>query len=52
MVLKDVPLVEFMYLVFTLMPGESYNNNNNNNRVIIGDSGLCCCACVRLSSAN
>ena len=21
---KDVPLVEFMYLVFTRMPGESY----------------------------
>ena len=24
MVLKDVPLVEFMYLVFTHVPGESY----------------------------
>ena len=23
-VLEDVPLVEFMYLVFTCMPGESY----------------------------
>ena len=23
-ILEDVPLVEFMYLVFTRMPGESY----------------------------
>ena len=30
---EDVPLVEFMYLVFTRTPGG----------VIIGDSGLCCC---------
>ena len=29
-------MVEFMYLVFTRMPGESY----------VGDSGLCCCTCV------
>ena len=28
---EDVPLMEFMYLVFTCMPGESYH-----------DSGLCC----------
>ena len=33
---EDVPLVEFMYLVFTRMPGESYR---------AGDSGLCCCVC-------
>ena len=30
---EDVPLVEFMYLVFTHMPGG----------VTVGDSGLCCC---------
>ena len=30
---EDVPLVEFMYLVLTRMPGESYRS----------DSGLCCC---------
>ena len=28
-------LVEFMYLVFSRMPGET-----------VGDSGLCCCVCV------
>ena len=33
---EDVPLVEFMCLVFTRMPGESYG---------VGDSGLCCCVC-------
>ena len=33
---EDVPLVEFMYLVFTRMPCESY----------VGDSGLCCCTCA------
>ena len=32
-IFEDVPLVEFMYLVFTRMPGESYR---------IGDSGLSC----------
>ena len=32
---EDIPLVEFMYLVFTRMPGESY----------VDDSGLCC-TCV------
>ena len=32
----DVPLVEFMYLVFTRMPV----------RVTVGDSGLRCCTCV------
>ena len=32
----DVPLVVFMYLVFTRMPCESYVSN----------SGLCCCICV------
>ena len=30
---EDVPLVEFMYLVFTCMPGG----------VTVGNSGLCCC---------
>ena len=34
--LEDVPLVEFMYLVFTRVP----------MRVIVGDSALCCCVCV------
>ena len=29
---QNVPLVEFMYLVFTRMPGETYR---------VGDSGLC-----------
>ena len=29
----DVPLVEFIYLVFTCTPGG----------VTVGDSGLCCC---------
>ena len=33
-IFEDVPLVEFMYLVFTRM------------RVTVGDSGLCCCTCV------
>ena len=31
--LEDVPLVEFLYLVFSRTPG----------RVTVGDSGLCCC---------
>ena len=30
---EDVPLVEFIYLVFTRTPGG----------VTVGDSGLCCC---------
>ena len=30
---EDVPLVEFIYLVFTCAPGG----------VTVGDSGLCCC---------
>ena len=34
--LEDVPLVEFVYLVFTHMPV----------RVTVGDPGLCCCTCV------
>ena len=33
---EDVPLVEFMYHVFTRLPGESY----------VGGSSLCCCTCV------
>ena len=33
---EDVPLVEFVYLVFTRMPGG----------VTVGDSGLCVCVCV------
>ena len=32
---KDVPLVEFMHLVFTCMPGDSE-----------GNSGLYCCTCM------
>ena len=36
---EDVPLVEFIYLVFTRTPG-----------VTVGDSDLCCCV-PRLSSA-
>ena len=40
---EDVPLVEFMYVVFTRMPGEIY----------LGDSGLCCVVFVlRISSAD
>ena len=30
---EDVPLVGFMYLIFTCMPGG----------FTVGDSGLCCC---------
>ena len=33
---KNVPSVEFMYLVFTRMAGESYRRR----------LGSCCCACV------
>ena len=33
---QDVPLVEFMFLVFTRIPAESYRRQ----------SGLCCCVCV------
>ena len=33
---EDVPLVEFMYSVFTRMHGER----------AVGDSGICCCVCV------
>ena len=36
-VVEDVPVVVFMFLVFTRMPGG----------VTVGDSGLCCCvSCV------
>ena len=35
---EAVPLVEFMYLVFTRMSGDSYRT--------AGDSGLCRCVCV------
>ena len=38
--LEDVPLVEFIYLVFTRMPG----------RVTVGDSGLCYCVPCLLST--
>ena len=38
---EDVPLVEFMYLVFTCMPGESYT---------VGDSGLFCLFRMLISS--
>ena len=34
--IEDVPLVEFTYLVFTRVPGESYHRR----------LGLCCCTCV------
>ena len=34
---EKVPLVEFMYLVFTRMPGESYRRRLRS---------LCCCACL------
>ena len=37
---EDVPLVDFMYLAFTRMAGESY---------VVGDSGLCC---VRVTSVE
>ena len=40
--LEDVPLVQFMYLVFT----------SCQMRVTVGDSGLCCCACVTTFEAN
>ena len=40
--LKRVPLVEFMYRVFTRMPGG----------VTVGDSGLCCCVPCLLSAIN
>ena len=33
---EDVPLVEFMYLVFTRIPGESYRRRLR----------FCCCTCV------
>ena len=33
---QDVPLVEFMYLVFTHMPGESYSRQ-------LGSLSLCLC---------
>ena len=33
---EDVPLVEFMYLAFVCIPGESTE----------GDSVACCCTCV------
>ena len=36
LVLEDVLLVEFMYLVFTRMAGEN----------TVGDSGHCCCTCA------
>ena len=39
---EDVPVVEFMYLIFIRMPV----------RVIAGDSGLCFCTCVTILSAN
>ena len=41
-VLNNVPFVEFMYLVFTRMPGG----------VTVGDSGLCCCVPCLLSAMN
>ena len=40
--LEDIPLVEFMYLVFTRMPGESYRRRLVFVVVLV----------VRISSAN
>ena len=37
---EDVPLVEFMYLVFTRMPGESYRRR-------LGSLFLCLCDVFR-----
>ena len=37
---EDVPLVEFIYLVFTRTPGG----------VTIGNAGLCCCVPCLLST--
>ena len=59
-VYKDVPQVEFIYLVFTLMPVTLmpvYEDvplvelcplylHSSQVRVTVGDSGLCCCLCV------
>ena len=42
--IEDVPLVEFMYVAFTRMPGE-----RERERTTAGDSGLCCCTCVTYS---
>ena len=37
---ENVPLVEFMYLVFTRTPGG----------LTVGDSGLCCCvSCLSIA---
>ena len=41
-VLNNVPFVEFMYFVFTRMPGE----------VTVGDLGRCCCVPRLLSAMN
>ena len=38
---EDIPLVEFMYLVFTHIQ----------MRVPVGDSGLCCCTCFYVFGA-
>ena len=38
--IEDVPLVEFMYLVFTRMPGESYSRR-------LGSLLLCLCYVFR-----
>ena len=39
---EDVTLVEFIYFVFTRMPGGG----------TVGDSGLCCCVPCLLSAIN
>ena len=63
---EDVPQVEFMYLVFTRMPGESYHSRwmylwwslctmyllACYVRVTIGNSGLCCLFVWWLLNAN
>ena len=47
---EDVALVEFIYLVFTRLPGDT----SGVTRTEATYSGLCCCVCVTvsLSSAN
>ena len=57
---EDVPLVEFMYLVFTRIWGKSYlwwslctlHLHVYQVKVTVGDSGLCCLLVLRIWSAN
>ena len=47
---EDVPLVEFVYLVFTVhtcqVRGCASGGVSVHVRVTVGNSGLCCCVCV------